>query len=77
MSEKKVTAIVGKDGKMAMSFEGFTGNSCYGEAEKIRARLKALGIDVSCENIIPKEIAEETSLDYARDKEAPNAIKHS
>ncbi len=60
-----------------MSFNGFNGNSCYEEAERIRVRLRTLGIDVSCENIIPKETVETESFDYAQDKEAPNAIKHS
>ena len=52
MAEKKVTVIVGKDGKMAMSFGGFSGNSCFDEARKIQARLKSLGVMIDCEGVI-------------------------
>ena len=53
MLDKKITVVVSKDGKLAMSFDGFQGKSCYDEAEKIRARLSALGIDVNCEKSFP------------------------
>ena len=70
MAEKKVTIVVGKDGKMAMSFDGFSGNSCYDEARKIQAHLKSLGIEVDCESLIPKENSEINT-------EVSNAIRNS
>ena len=70
MAEKKVTVVVGKDGKMAMSFDGFEGKSCYDEAKKIQARLKSLGVEVDCESLIPKENTEVTP-------KVPNAIRNS
>lgn len=55
MEGRKVTVVVSNDGKIAMSFNGFTGNSCYDEAEKIKSYLATFGISVDCENIIPHE----------------------
>lgn len=69
MAEKKVTVIVGKDGKMAMSFDGFEGNCCYDEARRIQAQLKLLGIEVDCESLIPKE-------NDKREIWVPNELKH-
>lgn len=69
MSEKKVTVIVDKNGKMAMSFEGFEGSSCYDEARRIQTHLKSLGIEVDCESLIPKESVE-------RVVGVPNELKH-
>jgi hypothetical protein len=55
MSQKKVTAVVGKDGKMAVSFNGFSENACYDEAEKIKSVLRSLGVDIDVQSIIPND----------------------
>lgn len=52
---KKVRIISGKDGKIGMSFEGFAGNECFLEADRIKARLKELGIKTETEFVELKE----------------------
>lgn len=69
MAEKKVTVIVQKDGKMAMSFDGFPGNSCYDEARKIQAHLKSLGVEVDCESLIPKKNTESSQVEGVQNEQ--------
>lgn len=44
---KKVNIILRDDGSIGFAFEGFDGDSCYSEADKIREKLKSLGIEMS------------------------------
>ena len=67
MTEKKITAVVGTDGKIAMSFKGFRGKSCYDEAREIRVRLSELGIDVCCDYQEDATEQEQTTVESQND----------
>lgn len=60
---KGVKAIINNKGEVAISFEGFDGDSCYDEAGKIKARLQYLGVAIEVGSIIPHdEIREHIEL---------------
>jgi len=52
MREIKLT--VNPDGTTNTDFSGFLGKTCLAEAEKLRAALQALGIQVEETNFMPK-----------------------
>lgn len=56
---KKVKVILKNDGKsIGVSFAGYQGDSCFDEADKIKARLKALGIEME---VLEVELTSENS----------------
>lgn len=54
MSEA-IDAIIDANGKIIIKFNGFVGDSCYGTGKEILAELKALGVEIEIEEIIPVE----------------------
>jgi hypothetical protein len=42
---------VDNDGRTKMLYEGFKGDLCFKEAERLLAGLKALGVDVDVEKV--------------------------
>ncbi len=52
---RKVTVEVRKDGTLATSFDCFQGSECLKEAEKIKAGLAALGVEVDPDTFHAKE----------------------
>jgi len=49
---KEVIIIVEKNGKITIRFQGYYGDACFQEAEKIYQKLKQLGADVKIEQTI-------------------------
>lgn len=49
---KEVNIIIKDDGTVGISFDGFDGDECYREADQIKDKLKALGINM---NLIQSE----------------------
>jgi len=52
---KEVRVEIDKDGRLKVLYSGFAGNACFEEARKLYAQLKALGIDVTIEQITPTQ----------------------
>lgn len=47
----KIRIEVDNDGHTKMQYQGFKGDLCFKEAEKIMAGLKSLGVDVDVEQV--------------------------
>lgn len=52
---KKIIMDIRTDGKIETDFDHFVGNECYAEADILKARLKALGLNLEIEHIEPKK----------------------
>lgn len=46
MPGKSIQIEIDGDNPLKISYEGFVGNSCFAEADRIRAAMSALGLDV-------------------------------
>ncbi len=46
---KKITVVIGKNGKMLVDYSGYSGDECFEEAKKLKAHLKALGLELEDE----------------------------
>lgn len=44
--KKKIKLIFDEKGNLVADFDGFTGDDCFAEAEKLRQALKKLGIEI-------------------------------
>ena len=51
MAQKVIVAVKG-DGRLNVEYEGFVGNSCFDEADKLKAALKAYGLDMEVTKVI-------------------------
>lgn len=49
-----VRVVIKGDGKVQIEWNGFQGESCYLEAQKLYATLKGYGVDVEIKEIKPK-----------------------
>jgi muramoyltetrapeptide carboxypeptidase LdcA involved in peptidoglycan recycling len=49
---KEAIIIVDKNGKITIRFQGYYGDTCFQEAEKIYQQLKQLGVDVKVEQTL-------------------------
>ena len=52
---KEVRIEIDRSGKIRVLYTGFAGNACFEEAKKLYAQLKALGIDVTIEQVTPTQ----------------------
>lgn len=52
---KTITVDIEKDGRMTTELDGFPGDSCYGEASKLREVLATFGLNVEVTHTTPKE----------------------
>jgi len=57
MSMREVQVIVNPDGSVTIRYQGFQGQACFQEAEKLYRLLKASGVDVKVEAVTPTEEA--------------------
>ena len=46
MSKKITVVISNKTGKIVVDFEGFPGDDCFTEAQKLKEKLAELGIEI-------------------------------
>ena len=63
----KVRVVVKNEGKVEIDWEGFKGDACYLEAQKLYSLLKGMGVDVEVKQITPKmvEMGEEKKVHVA------------
>jgi len=59
MGEVKV--LIKKDGSVEIDWSGFIGGECFQEAMKLYQQLKALGVNVTIKQVIPKPEAYQTT----------------
>jgi hypothetical protein len=52
---KKVNVRINSDGSVSVEYDGFRGNECFLEAQKIYEKLRTFGIDVKIENVQYKQ----------------------
>lgn len=51
----KITVNIDDKGEVTTDFDGFTGKTCYGEAQKLAEELEELGVNVDTKDIQPKQ----------------------
>lgn len=52
---KGIEVIINKDGSITVRFQGFQGQTCFDEAQRLYQKLKMLGLDVKIERIVPTQ----------------------
>lgn len=57
---KNVKVEVTGEGQMQISYDGFVGNACFVEAEKLRLAFSSLGLDVDTKKVIENRTEVET-----------------
>lgn len=60
MSEKTVKAIISNSGKIYFDYNGYEGNECFEQADKIKAKLASIGIKSHTVFVDPKKTETET-----------------
>jgi hypothetical protein len=46
---------VGADGKVRVLYRGFAGDECFREAQRLYEQLKAQGVEVTIEQVVPTQ----------------------
>lgn len=46
MAKKSIRVEISPDEKIQISYDGYVGNACYAEAEKLRLAFSGIGLDV-------------------------------
>lgn len=57
----KITINVLPEGKIETDFEGFSGESCFAEADKLNEILKGLGVGISSK-IVTRKVSEKQAI---------------
>jgi len=52
---REVRIEIDRDGKVRILYQGFQGGACFEEAKRFYALLKAQGLDVSIEQVVPTQ----------------------
>ena len=52
---KEIVVEVDKDGKVKVLYRGFAGRECFKEAERLYKLLRAQGLEVAIEYIVPTQ----------------------
>lgn len=54
MAAKKITVTITPDGKLHSDYDGFDGQACFTEAEKLAQSLAQQGLDMEVIKVDPK-----------------------
>jgi len=52
---REVRVEIDRDGRVRILYQGFQGDACFEEAKRLYATLKAQGLDVSIEQVMPTQ----------------------
>jgi arylamine N-acetyltransferase len=52
---REIRVEIDKEGKVRILYQGFQGGACFEEAKRLYALLKAQGLDVSIEQVVPTQ----------------------
>jgi hypothetical protein len=52
---REIRIEVDRNGRIKILYNGFAGNECFGEAQKLYTILKSKGVDVTVEQVIPTQ----------------------
>lgn len=63
---KEVRVEIDENGKVKVLYQGFQGGACFEEAKRLYALLKAQGLDVSIEQVVPTQEYYVTSQQRAK-----------
>jgi hypothetical protein len=59
---KEIRIEIDSNGKVKILYQGFQGSQCFEEAKKLYTLLKAKGIDVSIEQVLPTQEYYQTQI---------------
>jgi hypothetical protein len=59
---REIRIEIDSSGKVKILYQGFQGEACFEEAKKLYALLKARGVDVSIEQVLPTQEYYQTSI---------------
>jgi len=59
MAAKKITVTISPDGKLHSDYDGFDGEACFQEAEKLAQSLAQQGLDMTVVKVDPKRREQE------------------
>ena len=62
---KKIKVRIGKDGKMTVDMDGYTGQECVRDADKLKQRLEELGLKTETTKNEKRREFCETEPEYA------------
>jgi len=52
---REVRIEIDREGRVRVLYSGFVGSECFNEAKKLYNQLKALGLEVSIEQVMPTQ----------------------
>jgi hypothetical protein len=55
VSAREVWVEVGADGKVRVLYRGFAGDECFREAQRLYETLRAQGVEVAVEQVVPTQ----------------------
>jgi hypothetical protein len=55
VSTREVWVEVGTDGRVRILYRGFVGGECFEEAKRLYEALKAQGVEVAVEQVVPTQ----------------------
>jgi len=62
----EILVEIGENGKVKILYKGFKGGACFDEAKRLYEALKAQGVEVSLEQVVPTQELYETAEDRQR-----------
>jgi len=62
----EIIVEIDKGGKVRILYKGFKGGACFDEARKLYEALKAQGVEVTIEQVVPTQEFYETAKDQQR-----------
>jgi hypothetical protein len=64
---REVRVEIDSNGKVRILYQGFQGSQCFEEAKKLYTLLKARGVEVSLEQILPTQEYYQTTLQKTKE----------
>ena len=66
MKMHEIIVEIDKGGKVRILYKGFKGGACFDEAKRLYEALKAQGVEVTVEQVMPTQEFYETTKDQQR-----------
>lgn len=67
---KEIRVEIDENGKVKILYQGFQGGACFEEAKRLYALLKAQGLEVTIEQVVPtQEYYQQAQLQQAKQRE--------
>ena len=66
MKMHEIIVEIDKGGKVRILYKGFKGGACFDEAKRLYEALKAQGVEVTIEQVVPTQELYETTQERER-----------